>query len=193
MVNNWTLRAGMVWCWELLFPANVSWVIPNLAFYVIWIVFGSRPAVKIFLLHAPKLKDQKFQAWWVRCRIPENVENFIIIPTFVRNKAWANRVFFIYDEKASKYRLSFCNLSPWTRSKTHKTSFWSSLCVAPNYYSITIDIKFNKTVSTFFLVGFILSSLEKTLLLFSLVTVPGSMFIVINFLDFLHLMTWVSR
>lgn len=140
-----------------------------------------------------KLKDQKFQAWWVRCRIPENVENFIVIPTFVRNKAWANRVFLIYDEKASKYRLSFCNLSPWTRSKTHKTSFWSSLCVAPNYYSITIDIKFNKTVSTFFLVGFILSSLEKTLLLFSLVTVPGSMFIVINFLDFLHLMTWVSR
>ena len=40
--------------------------------------------------------------------------------------------------------------------------------------------------------GFILTSREKTLLLFNLVTVPGSMFIVINFLDFLHLMTWVS-
>ena len=42
-------------------------------------------------------------------------------------------------------------------------------------------------------VGFILTSLEKTLLLFNLVTVPGSMFIVINFWDFLHFMTWVSK
>ena len=50
---------------------------------------------------------------------------------------------------------------------------------------------FYKIVS--FFAGFILSSLEKTLLLFNLVTVPGSMFIVINFLDFVHLMTWVSR
>ena len=40
--------------------------------------------------------------------------------------------------------------------------------------------------------GFILSSLEKTLLLVNLVTVPGSMFIVINFLELLHLITWVS-
>ncbi|KAL9984102.1 hypothetical protein ACROYT_G006361 [Oculina patagonica] len=39
---------------------------------------------------------------------------------------------------------------------------------------------------------FILSSLEKTLLLVNLVTVPGSMFIVINFLELLHLMTWVK-
>ena len=42
-------------------------------------------------------------------------------------------------------------------------------------------------------VGFILTSLEKTLLLFNLVTVPGSMFIVINFWDFFHFMTWVSK
>ncbi|KAJ7392323.1 hypothetical protein OS493_011980 [Desmophyllum pertusum] len=39
---------------------------------------------------------------------------------------------------------------------------------------------------------FILSSLEKTLLLVNLVTVPGTMFIVINFLELLHLMTWVK-
>ena len=43
-----------------------------------------------------------------------------------------------------------------------------------------------------FLSGFLLSSLEKTLLLVNLVTVPGSMFIVINFMDFLHIITWVS-
>ena len=43
-----------------------------------------------------------------------------------------------------------------------------------------------------FILGFILSSLEKTLLLVNLVTVPGSMFIVINFLELLHLITWVS-
>ena len=42
------------------------------------------------------------------------------------------------------------------------------------------------------ILGFILSSLEKTLLLVNLVTVPGSMFIVINFLELLHLITWVS-
>ena len=46
---------------------------------------------------------------------------------------------------------------------------------------------------TFPFVGFILTSLEKTLLLFNLVTVPGSMFIVINFWDFFHFMTWVSK
>lgn len=39
---------------------------------------------------------------------------------------------------------------------------------------------------------FILSSLEKTLLLVNLVTVPGSMFIVINFLELLHLITWLK-
>lgn len=43
-----------------------------------------------------------------------------------------------------------------------------------------------------YILGFILSSLEKTLLLVNLVTVPGSMFIVINFLELLHLITWVS-
>ena len=43
-----------------------------------------------------------------------------------------------------------------------------------------------------FLSGFLLSSLEKTLLLVNLVTVPGSMFIVVNFMDFLHIITWVS-
>ena len=43
-----------------------------------------------------------------------------------------------------------------------------------------------------FLSGFLLSSLEKTLLLVNLVTVSGSMFIVINFMDFLHIITWVS-
>ena len=43
-----------------------------------------------------------------------------------------------------------------------------------------------------FLSGFLLSSLEKTLLLVNLVTVPGSIFIVINFMDFLHIITWVS-
>ena len=42
-------------------------------------------------------------------------------------------------------------------------------------------------------VGFILTSLEKTLLLFNLVTVPGSMFIVINFWDFFQFMTLVSK
>lgn len=40
--------------------------------------------------------------------------------------------------------------------------------------------------------SFILSSLEKTLLLFNLVTVPSSMFIVINFWGFLHFLTWVE-
>ncbi|XP_073241214.1 uncharacterized protein [Porites lutea] len=40
--------------------------------------------------------------------------------------------------------------------------------------------------------SFILSSLEKTLLLFSLISVPGSMFIVINFLDLIHFTTWVK-
>lgn len=39
---------------------------------------------------------------------------------------------------------------------------------------------------------FLLSSLEKTLLLVNLVTVPGSMFIVINFMDFLHIITWIK-
>lgn len=38
---------------------------------------------------------------------------------------------------------------------------------------------------------FILTSLEKTLLLFNLVTVPGSMFIVINFWDFFQFMTLI--
>ncbi|XP_022791955.1 uncharacterized protein LOC111331163 isoform X1 [Stylophora pistillata] len=39
---------------------------------------------------------------------------------------------------------------------------------------------------------FLLSSLEKTLLLVNFVTVPGSMFIVINFMEFLHIITWIK-
>ena len=58
-------------------------------------------------------------------------------------------------------------------------------------YSIETNVQ-DPNVMTNFLIGVILSSLEKTLLLVNLVTVPGSMFIVINFLELLHLMTWVS-
>lgn len=43
-----------------------------------------------------------------------------------------------------------------------------------------------------FFLGFFLSSFEKILLLVNLVIVLGSMFIVINFMDFLYIIIWVS-
>lgn len=41
--------------------------------------------------------------------------------------------------------------------------------------------------------GYILGPMEKTLFFFNMLSIPGSMFIIIYLLEFLHLVTWVRK